>query len=341
MDFAEAGNEIARMEDVLAEHAVHTENLRVQPDGLVMGDRLIGVADRGWSAFCSSVDAPVSYIRRLDPDIRAAVMQRHLKRGDLGSTITVVEEAGELVAFDRADLVRLKTSDVLNAVAEGLESNLADMEVSNLRLRAASSEFQLLSINRLKSEVVPGDVVRAGLSIVHSPVGAHPTWVEAYLERLVCSNGMLHRDHVGRQKPRTRRLPIEMAGAREMQFDQVRRLAAEAFATLEQKLSALQALRDEGVDVERLLTAWLERARLSVGALMPRLMEAWRIEGADDTAYGVLNAITRVATHSRDLKLHERRTIARLAGLLAFRNLHLCPRCFSFLSNAPAGETLH
>jgi hypothetical protein len=334
MDMREAGCEIARIESALAEHTVDTRNIRVQPDCLLIGDRCLNLGDRGWAAFCPSVDAPLSYIERLDSDILAVVMQRHLQRGDLGSTVTAFEENGELVAFDRADLVRLKTTDVFQAVAESFGPDASDVEVSNVSLSAATAEFQFLSVNRLKNEVAPGDVVRAGLSVTHSPVGAHPTWVEAYLERLICRNGMLHRDHIGRQKPRTRRLPLDMPGAHDMQLLQVQRLATQEFATLDRKLNALNQLREERADVEPMLRRWLEMARLSVSALLPLLMEAWRVEGSEHTAYGVLNAITRLATHSNVLTVRQRRTIARLAGLLAFQNVHLCPRCFSVLRDA-------
>lgn len=55
------------------------------------------------------------------------------------------------------------------------------------------------------------------------------------------------------------------------------------------------------------------------------------IAALDETAYAALNALTWVASHTDRLTLAERRGLARLAGVLAFRHEHLCPRCFSIL----------
>jgi hypothetical protein len=71
--------------------------------------------------------------------------------------------------------------------------------------------------------------------------------------------------------------------------------------------------------------------------MMPRLLEAWRVEGEENTHYGAVNALTRVATHDLDLSERQRRVLAALAGILAFSEVHLCPRCFSVLGTAVAG----
>ena len=57
---------------------------------------------------------------------------------------------------------------------------------------------------RLQAEVVPGDVVQAGVIISNSETGQGAVWVKPLVYRLVCSNGMvvddaqLGRYHVGR-----------------------------------------------------------------------------------------------------------------------------------------------
>jgi hypothetical protein len=69
--------------------------------------------------------------------------------------------------------------------------------------------------------------------------------------------------------------------------------------------------------------------------MLARLMDAWREEGAENSVYGAVNAITRVATHDQELSERQRRTLAALAGLLSFSHLHICDRCFSILQSGP------
>jgi hypothetical protein len=72
--------------------------------------------------------------------------------------------------------------------------------------------------------------------------------------------------------------------------------------------------------------------------MMPRLLAAWRTEGEENSHYGAVNALTRVATHDLDLSERQRRVLASLAGILAFSEVHVCPRCFSVLGSSLAGD---
>jgi hypothetical protein len=48
------------------------------------------------------------------------------------------------------------------------------------------------------------------------------------------------------------------------------------------------------------------------------LEEAWRVEGAESSRYGVLNALTRLVTHDGALPRATRRALARTAERVAF-----------------------
>jgi hypothetical protein len=50
--------------------------------------------------------------------------------------------------------------------------------------------------------------------------------------------------------------------------------------------------------------------------------------------FRALNALTRVATHSLDLAEWQRNRLARLAGIYANQDVHLCPHCFSILTSS-------
>jgi hypothetical protein len=65
-----------------------------------------------------------------------------------------------------------------------------------------------------------------------------------------------------------------------------------------------------------------------------KLVEAaWNSEGAEPTAFGVLNALTRVATHDPSLSDQQRRRLDLLAGIFAGQDVHLCSHCYSLIAS--------
>jgi hypothetical protein len=98
----------------------------------------------------------------------------------------------------------------------------------------------------------------------------------------------------------------------------------------------VRKLKDEQVDVNHLMSRFLERGGMSTRLWLPRLRQAWQMDGSEPTAYGVMNAMTRIATHAlpdSTVSPRHRRVLGGLAGILAFRELHICPRCFSTLKS--------
>jgi hypothetical protein len=170
--------------------------------------------------------------------------------------------------------------------------------------------------------------------VIHSLTGEFATKIEGYLHRLVCTNGAVHREcSAPREVPRTRRLPASHPQAKDQQKEQVRRLVFNAIATLDRRFDGLEKLTSERVDFEDFATHWLRRSRLSHQRLMPLLRRAHDEEGGEGTAYGVLNAFTRVATHQAELSPNVRDVLARLGGMLAFGHSRLCPRCWSIIAS--------
>jgi hypothetical protein len=306
--------------------------LRVEPDGLAVHGRHLDLPHAGLERFCRHLGAPGHYLSTLDPGVVAPVLQHHLDRGDLGEgRVTLITRNSAFVAFGRSDLARLTSQQVVEAVTAGIGRDGADLHVSGLRVSDEGFELDLLG-NRTAEEVVPGDILRGGLRVSHSLVGAQATQIESYVLRLICSNGMTHRECAGRRAVRTRRLPVDRPEAVRLQITQVERLASQAWGTLRNKLEAFRLLREERVEIVEFLQRWLERARLSPRNLMPHLQRAWEEEGSEANAYAAVNVLTRVATHYDDVPLRQRQILSRLAGLVSFRRLHICPHCFSLLS---------
>jgi hypothetical protein len=240
----------------------------------------------------------------------------------------------ELVTIVPGNLLRLPNAAVLRAVWEGMEAGRDGLTVARIEQTEQGMDVELVSSHKTV-DVRVGDIVRGGIHMVHAWQSEEPTRIESFVYRLVCRNGMTRRECGARDGiARTRKLPVDFPNARELQLGQIRRLTAQHWNGLGQQLEALRATTERTAHVEELLTRWLQKARISVQSMMPRLLSAWNEEGAENTHYGAVNALTRVATHDMSLSWRQRRILAALGGLLAFANVHICPRCFSVLAGA-------
>jgi hypothetical protein len=310
---------------------VKVAEIRIEPGRLCAGDVAIGLGQEGLERICQEVKAPFAYLDRLPGDRQADLLQYHLRRGDLqGDKAEFVIRQQELVGIERRSLHRLSSTDVLDAIADGGGSS--SLLVHRFQFFQNSFQLDLLS-EAHDAEVAAGDIVQAGLRVTHSFVGEDATSLEAFVLRLVCSNGLIHRECVSRGTARTRRLPASRPDAHALQMEQVRRLTADILRSLRAKLDTLKSLDREPVEFEHLMRRWLERSRLSTRSLWPLIEAAWRQEGGRSMAYDAMNALTRVATHAEDLDFRTRRALSSLAGILAFRQIHFCPRCFSILNS--------
>jgi hypothetical protein len=325
---AEAISRIRDAETAFQQFPLQRGLFSVETDAFRVGKQSWPLTDGALSALCEGINAPSHYVPRLDLDLRAAVLQRGIEHAAERTKTRLRTRNGRLLGLVRGDLLQLGGAEVVQAVAEAIPSDR--VSVHRLGVTDDRVTVELVS-TEIQDEVAVGDVVKAGLSISHSLAGDETTRVEPYVLRLVCDNGLTHRECVERRGMRVRRLPADMSGARDLQLDQINRLAAAAWETLGAKLQALRALRSERVEVEALLSRSLLRARLPRTRLLGRLRQAWRIEGAENTAWGAVNCLSRVATHDEEVSDAERRTLSSLAGLLAFRGIHQCPKCYSML----------
>ena len=169
---------------------------------------------------------------------------------------------------------------------------------------------------RLTAEVVPGDIVQAGVVISNSETGQGAVCVQPLIYRLVCSNGMTvneartRRNHIGRVSSADENLLIyskETLEADDKAFimkvqDTVRAAVDEArFAKI---LGKLRESTDKKLNTA-VLPSVVKLASSSMGiteaesdGVLQRL-----IEGTDYTLYGLANAVTR---HSQDVEDYDR-----------------------------------
>ena len=169
---------------------------------------------------------------------------------------------------------------------------------------------------RLVAEVVPGDIVQAGIVITNSEVGQGAFSVQPLIYRLVCSNGMtvndaaMRRNHVGRVAAAEENFLLyrdETLAADDKAFlmkiqDTVRAAVDEvAFQRVVGMMREAKDARMNTADVPGVVK--LTSRSFSItdgesGGVLQRLLE-----DNDLTLYGLANAVTRF---SQDVESYDR-----------------------------------
>jgi hypothetical protein len=334
-------SEIANQEARLQRERFPVSRLRIDGDRVIAGGKEFRLGMEGFRRLCKSFKAPAEYLASLKPDLRARVLQAHFEEGRFGDaklndkTSCIVSRDGALLDVGRIDLFTLDNGAVLQAAREGIGNPASTLEVQNFHLEDESFVIDLVS-PQLAEEVRPGDLLHGGVHVKHSLFDGQATQVMAYVVRLICANGLVQRQCLGekrRSTPRTRRLAAGRPAAKEMQMAQIRKLVADTWTGLQQKLGAIRRLRDKPVKIRTILERFLRQAHLFSHGLMESLLLAWEEEGSEFSAFGALNALTRVSTHAEEMPPWQRARLARLAGVFANQDVHLCQHCFSILAH--------
>jgi hypothetical protein len=318
--------------------ALPPDELRFDTAGLRYSGQVVGLNEADRSRLFNNVNAPSHYLEKLSPVLQSAALSEHALRGDFGKMPVLVTRNGAFETIVRGELQRLAIVDVIRSVQEALGNESDRLFVTRISGYPEGLDVDLVSASK-EIAVRPGDIVQSGLHIAHEPFGNQATQIESFVYRLVCTNGLTRRFCKGEGVERTRRLPASAANSRELQMAQIRRLARRNWDGLQEQLEALRAISGRPARVKDLLKQWLRNARITAEPMFDRLVSAWEEEGGENTFYGAINALTRVATHHLDLSERQRRTLASLAGVLAFSERHICERCFSILAGSATEST--
>lgn len=181
------------------------------------------------------------------------------------------------------------------------------------------SRMYLKVVNtRLEAEVVPGDIVQAGVIISNSEVGEGSVCIQPLVYRLVCSNGMIVNDaqtrktHLGRINSTDESFLLfseETLAADDHAFvlkiqDTVKAAVEEArfsqVVGIMQNASRVHMNTQDVPGVVRLASREFSITEEESGGILQHL-----IEGNDLTLYGLSNAVTR---HSQDVEDYDRAT---------------------------------
>jgi hypothetical protein len=331
---------------------IPVELLAMAESGLTLGKNRLAIDQTVRNRLFEKAGAPWGYMSERSIDVQMLALTDHLRQGAFGSSPKIVTRDGQLFTLVSDKLIQITHTDVLSAVADPLGAAADDLSVSRIDRVDGRIELELVS-PRKAVEIRRGDIVQAGLHITHSRFGDQATQVQTFTYRLLCTNGMTRRECAPTEGlARTRRLPVAHPHGKELQLDQIRRLTAHAREKLEPQLEELRSTAERPADAKQLLKTFLQRARISTrisdrsegdprATMMDRIVRAWRDWGSEDTYYGAVNALTRVGTHDLQLSARQRRTLSMLGGVVAFSGSHLCPRCFSVLSENSGAVAEH
>lgn len=218
---------------------------------------------------------------------------------------------------------RLDNAELAEAVLPVLLEGQAGVEIVSCEVTETRLYLKYVT-SRLTGEVRPGDVVRAGGMVTNSEVGSGSLKVQPFVERLVCTNGMVVPDmgqkryHVGRHIEGEAEA-VELYSDRTLEADDralwlkvqdtVRAtLTGAGFDKILGRLREAAGQRIEGDPVKsvEVLANKLTLNETERGGVLRHL-----IAGGDLTAYGLVQAVTET---SKDADSYDRATELEAAG---------------------------
>lgn len=208
-----------------------------------------------------------------------------------------------------------------------------NMEIATavLPLFAGSDEYEVMSCevtenrlylkivnHRLETEVVPGDIVQAGIVISNSEVGLGSVSVKPLVYRLVCTNGMIVDDY-GERKHHVGRQAKAVEDSFELYSDETMEAEDKAFLL---KLRDITMAAVEESRFRMVVGKLQETVGVPITGPVQKVVELtsktygmneteqegilkYLIEGGDLSLYGLSNAVTRA---SQDVESYDRAT---------------------------------
>ena len=332
MTIQEAAQEIMRQSQTKADYLVNTANLHMETcDGIPIlrlldesgVDRvepldILPTAHRQMGAY---LNIPWKYYERMrqeDIGLLAQNVNTWLQKGPEQRMIRTID--GRARAFLSNRYRRIDNIDIARITLPIIQQ-MPDVRYESCNL---SDDYMFIKVvnPRLTAEVVPGDIVQAGVVISNSETGQGAVCVQPLIYRLVCSNGMTvndartRRNHIGRVSSADENLLIyseATLAADDKAFimkvqDTVRAAVDEArFAKVLDKLRESKQAKLNTADIPgvvKLASASLHLTDVESDGVFNQL-----IRDADYTLYGLANAVTRysqdVADYDRASKLEE------------------------------------
>ena len=305
----------------------HANNLHLQEDGntLLMengsSSMSFEINDLAHSQLGTAMGIPAKYyeqMRRQKPSLLADNVNAWLDDKDQSYMVRSYDQGGSMLAraFLSDRYRRLDNLDVAKATLP-LFAGKEGYEIVSAAV--TERKFYLKIVNhRLEMDVVPGDIVQAGLVISNSEVGLGSVSVQPLLYRLVCTNGMVVNDY-GERRTHVGRAARAVEDGFQIYSDEAMIAEDHAFllklrdvtmAAIEETRFAMvvSKLRESvGVPITGRVQDVIELTGKTYALNQDEQDSVLRylIEGGDLTKYGLSNAVTRA---SQDIDSYDRAT---------------------------------
>ena len=324
----ELAAEILRQKESKEDYIVSTRRLQMENFG---SDVVLRVLDENASDRIEPLDIgpnahrqigthlsiPVKYYEKMreeNPELLTVNVNSWFDRSDSQRMLRVLD--GKARAFLSNRYLRLDHLQIAEAVLP-IIGEIPDARFESCQITEDRMYIKVVN-PRLQQEVVPGDIVQAGVIISNSEVGLGSVNIQPLVYRLVCKNGMVvndaatRRNHVGRINSADENFLLYSAET----------LAADDHAVMLKIQDTVRAAVDE-VNFSRVVGMMQEAATVKMNTEnVPEVVRlASRdfgitdeehpgvlqhlIEGKDLTLYGLANAVTR---YSQDVASYDRAT---------------------------------
>lgn len=282
------------------------------------------VGDIAHQQVAMHTDIPQKYYNRLldeDKTLLAQNVNRWLHSNPVNRMVRTLD--GTARAFLSDKYQRIDNEEIAGVVLPvlldqpGVEIRSSAITERRMYIKATFATMEL--------EVKKGDIVRAGVSISNSEVGMGAVNISPFIERLICTNGMVRNDskfsarHVGGRvsqgedvyallssetiKADDRAILLKVRDVVRASFDQVR---FEAFVET-MKEATEQRIEGTVVETVKLLAKQNQMNEFEQGSILRNL-----IEGGDLSRWGLVNAVTATAKDAAHIaydRAHELETL--------------------------------
>lgn len=273
---------------------IQSISVRPRPDeGLELlgetGDVLGSVQSRGMQQLGWAAQFPGEFIQKLSPATAAQVINERLQ-AQKDREISLVFESGQLVNQMPGYRGVASYADVAQTAHNALRTVYGDA-VELGEARQGDGQMLLRLLTGISEPVTPkrGDVLQMGIQIEHNyGLGIQTS---LYVNRLVCLNGMTAESKEYSWRSRNEGTIEHQLAWLTVQLGEV----VGAYNGIVQRARLMAETPITG-DPEKALQEYARAMRFSP-RMLPHLLDAYR-EEPDATQWGLLNAFTRVATHT-------------------------------------------
>ncbi len=327
LSLKEMAEEITRQNALKEDYLVDTRSLRMEPcdsqvylhmfDGDTEPVEPMQVNSIAHRQFGAQLKIPAPYYDRMlseKPELLAANVNTWLRHSPSKRLLRTM--GGTARAFLSNRYRRIDNMEIAQAVLP-IIGQMEDARFESCQI--TDSRMYLKVVNpRLEAEVVPGDIVQAGVIISNSETGMGAVNIQPLVYRLVCKNGLIvndaqtRRNHVGRVNDVEENFQLyseRTLAADDQAFilkiqDTVRAAVEEArfsqVVGLMQNATQAKMNTKDVPGIVKLASREFHITENEGEGILQHL-----IEGNDLTLYGLSNAVTR---HSQDVENYDRAT---------------------------------